>query len=105
MARPEPNICSQKWGKARVGAPCSTRIVSGPVGALFPRTPNEPSATAAQPAIAQKNHFAFGTSTNVLETEPCLQLHGTARARHGGNGCGAFPVRHVTAKRKEWQRG
>src|SRR5580700_2305894 len=28
MARPEPNICSQKWGKARAGAEPSTTIVS-----------------------------------------------------------------------------
>ena len=29
MARPEPNICSQKWGKGVVGAVASIRMVSG----------------------------------------------------------------------------
>src|ERR1700732_3710097 len=28
MARPEPNICSQKWGNARAGAEASTTIAS-----------------------------------------------------------------------------
>src|SRR5271154_4348262 len=58
MARPEPNICSQKWGKGWAGARRSTAIVSGAEGFCDAGCcANEHSANAAIRESARNGCF------------------------------------------------
>jgi hypothetical protein len=66
MARPEPNICSQKWGKGRAGAEASIWVTSE-LGA-----PARVSAKRAQVPIAtttaeiERKTILFGERINSV---------------------------------------